>query len=291
MALTSPLRYPGGKAALAPFLAQVIAANDLSGCVYYEPFAGGAGAALRLLGERVVSELHLNDADPRITAFWRAVLREPDRFVEAILSVPLSMAEWRKQQDICTRADARTPFAVGFSVFYLNRCNRSGILFGSAPIGGYAQAGKWRLDARFYRETLAARVRAIALQRDHIHITNEDARTFLVNALPRGRARRRVFAYLDPPYYANGGNRLYRNSYTNRDDHQKLARSMLRRVSLKWIMSYDDAPFIRALYRTCDFSPVALRYSLQHKKRAQELVILPPHVRPPDRTDLGKKMP
>ena len=144
-------------------------------------------------------------------------------------------------------------------------------------------------DARFYRETLAARVRAIALQRDHIHITNEDARRFLATALPRGRARRRVFAYLDPSYYANG-NRLYQNAYTDRD-YQELACSMLRRVSLKWIMSYDDAPFIRALYRTCDFSHVALRYSLQHKKRAQELVILPPQVRPPDRTGLGRKMP
>ena len=146
------------------------------------------------------------------------------------------------------------------------------------------------LDARFYRETLAARVRAIALQRDHIHITNEDARTFLVNALLHDRARRRRFAYLDPPYYANGGNRLYQNAYTDRD-HQELARSMLRQVSLKWIMSYDDAPFIRTLYRTCHVSQIALRYSLQHKKRAQELVILPPHVRPPDRTGLGRKMP
>lgn len=43
----SPLRYPGGKAALAPFLAKTIAMNDLDGCACYEPFACGAGAAAR----------------------------------------------------------------------------------------------------------------------------------------------------------------------------------------------------------------------------------------------------
>ena len=59
----SPLRYPGGKAALAPFLGETIALNGLSGCAYYEPFAGGAGAALQLLRDGVVSEVHINDID------------------------------------------------------------------------------------------------------------------------------------------------------------------------------------------------------------------------------------
>lgn len=279
MRLESPLRYPGGKASLSGFLARIIAANGLAGCAYFEPFAGGAGAALRLLGDGIVSDLHLNDVDPCITAFWRAVLGEPERFAAAILSVPLTIAEWKKQADVYKRADTSMPFALGFAAFYLNRCNRSGILSGAAPIGGYAQAGKWRLDARFYRETLAARVRTIAAHRTHIHMTHGDALRFLSTGLPRGSARRRVFAYLDPPYYANG-NRLYVNFYTDRD-HRSLARYMQRQSSLKWVMSYDDDPCIRALYRTCRIDRFPLQYSLQRKKSAQELVIMPQHVRPP----------
>ena len=254
--------------------------NDLSSCSYFEPFAGGAGAALRLLGDGVVSELHLNDVDPRITAFWQTVLHEPERFADAIMSVPVTLEEWKRQQNVCRHADTSTPFELGFATFYLNRCNRSGILFGSAPIGGYAQAGKWKMDARFYRKSLAARVRAVARKRENIHVTNMDAQEFLVKQLPRGRERKRVFAYLDPPYYLNG-NRLYLNFYKDRD-HRKLSRYLQRQGILYWVMSYDDAPFIRDLYATFTLSHLSLQHSLQQKKQARELLIAPSYVRIPD---------
>ena len=203
MRYDSPLRYPGGKASLAGFLARTIGLNDLYGCTYFEPFAGGAGAALRLLREEVVSEIHINDLDVRIIAFWNAVLGERERFVDTILSVPLSVTEWEKQREIYRRGDANKGFELGFATFYLNRCNRSGVLFRAAPIGGQEQSGKWRIDARFNRAALAERVIAISRRRESIHVTNLDALEFLVHHLPRGRERGRVFAYLDPPYHSN----------------------------------------------------------------------------------------
>ncbi|MDE0432480.1 MAG: hypothetical protein OXH92_00600, partial [Bryobacterales bacterium] len=106
MRYDSPLRYPGGKARFAALLTQIIELNNLSGCSYFEPYAGGAGAALRLLREDVVSEIHLNDVDHRITAFWNVALDEPERFVDAILSVPVGIAEWKRQQRVYLRADA-----------------------------------------------------------------------------------------------------------------------------------------------------------------------------------------
>ena len=280
MRFDSPLRYPGGKASLTAFLGQVIELNDLSGCSYFEPFAGGAGAALRLLREDVVSELHLNDIDCRIITFWNAVLNEPERFVEAIRSVPVSIEEWKRQRCIYLDSEASKPFELGFSVFYLNRCNRSGVLFGSAPIGGYEQTGKWRIDARFYRESLAERVLAIAKKRDQIYVTNMDAIRFLVEHLPRGNERKRVFAYLDPPYWSNG-NRLYMNFYKNQD-HRNLSHYIRRQKTLNWVMSYDNAHFIRDLYKTCGTFHLSLQYSLQRKQKARELLIAPSHVQLPD---------
>ncbi len=47
--LYSPLRYPGGKAPFAPFIAAVMRQNGLIGGHYLEPYAGGAGVALELL--------------------------------------------------------------------------------------------------------------------------------------------------------------------------------------------------------------------------------------------------
>ena len=273
MSFDSPLRYPGGKASLATLLSRTIEINGLSGCSYFEPFAGGAGAALRLLREGVASELYLNDLDPRIFSFWQAVLYESERFADAIMSVPLTTAEWRRQQQTCRLADSTRPFELGFATFYLNRCNRSGIILGAAPIGGYAQSGRWALDARFYRETLAERVLAIGRQQKLIHITNLDALEFLGTRLSSRDTGKPSFAYLDPPYYAKG-KRLYMNFYGD-DDHRELAHSIQERDGLQWVMSYDDSDYIRDLYSTCHISSLSLKYSLHRRRQAQELLIWP----------------
>ena len=189
----SPLRYPGGKAALSGFLAETIKINDLVGCSYYEPFAGGAGAALKLLAVGVVSEVHLNDLDPRIFAFWKAALNETDRFIEAILSVPVSVDEWHRQREICRAASASKPFELGFATFFLNRCNRSGVISGAAPIGGYHQSGNWKIDARFNRTRLADRIRGIADPRRTDSLNRDGCLLFLDEAFAAGRTPRAVF--------------------------------------------------------------------------------------------------
>ena len=281
----SPLRYPGGKAKLAPVLAHIIELNGLSGCAYFEPFAGGAGAALRLLRHGVVSELHLNDLDPRIYHFWHAALNEPEQFVERIHEVPLTIAEWQKQRKICIRSDVSKPFELGFATFYLNRCNRSGVILGAGPIGGQEQSGTWKLDARFHRENLADRITRLADANDSIFITQMDAKEFLVEHLPLGNKRKQVFVYLDPPYYSKGSS-LYMNSYCERD-HGSLANYLRKQRILKWIASYDDSSYIRKHYSFCQISRNSLQYSLQEKRRATELLIAPSYVALPE-SDITK---
>ena len=280
MKFDSPLRYPGGKAALGPFLAETIALNGLANCAYFEPFAGGAGAALWLLRKGIVSEAHINDLDPCVAAFWQAALDEPDRFSDAIISAKLDLDEWKRQRDIYAGRDTNRPFDLGFATFYLNRCNRSGVLAGAGPIGGYEQTGKWKIDARFYRESLAKRVRALGQLSDRIHLSSLDAHRFLIKKLPRGRGRSRVFAYLDPPYWEKGG-RLYLNSYAPKH-HTALARYMQHQNTLKWVMSYDDAAQIRHKYAYANIHRFSLRYTLSESRSAQELLITPSHLQLPD---------
>ena len=276
MRFDSPLRYPGGKAPLAPLLTQIIEFNGLSGCSYLEPFAGGAGAALRLLREGTASEIHLNDLDPHLFAFWHAALYESERFAEAIMCVPLTIAEWRRQQQICSLAEASRSFELGFATFYMNRCNRSGIIQGSAPIGGYAQSGKWTMNARFYRDTLAKRILAIGQRQGQIHISNMDALDFLAARLPCFDRTVPSFVYLDPPYYEKG-NRLYMNAYSD-DNHRDLANFIREQEGIQWIMSYDDSDYIRDLYSNCNTMSLSLKYSLQRRRQARELLIWPSHL-------------
>jgi DNA adenine methylase len=182
-----------------------------NGCIS-NPMPGGAGAALTLLERNVVDEIHINDADPRVFAFWNAVLNETEHLPTDVLKVPLDMDEWRRQRQVCSSPAAHGAFDVGFSAFYMNRCNRSGVLTGAGPIGGLQQTGKWKLDARFSREALAQRIRQVGAKRDRIHLSGKDAIEFLKSSLPSGQARRKVFVYLDPPY-VNNGQRLYLNAY------------------------------------------------------------------------------
>ena len=132
----TPLRYPGGKQRIAPFIAEVLAANDLEAGHYAETFAGGAGIALELLFAGKVSHIHLNDSWYPLHAFWRSVLFKTEEFCSRVSSIQHSVSEWRRQREVQSRCWEFSQFDVGFSTFYLNRCNRSGIVHNGGLIGG-----------------------------------------------------------------------------------------------------------------------------------------------------------
>lgn len=259
--------------------------NNLRGAQYFEPYAGGAGAALSLLERNVVSEIFINDADPRVFSFWRAVLNDSRRFVDKILSIPLSITEWRNQRSICIGETEASSFDRGFAAFYMNRCNRSGVLDGAGPIGGYQQAGAWLLSVRFNREQLAERVMVLARYRSQIQVYGLDAIAFMKKCLPRGIGRNNVFVYLDPPYVVKG-RRLYLNSYEEKD-HSDVAAYMSKQRVLRWVMSYDNSDLIRGIYPKAWTSSLPVRYSLQRKRSEQELIIAPAQMLLPSRSVIG----
>ena len=279
---TSPLRYPGGKATMVGLLRETIEMNGVAGRPYWEPFAGGAGAALGLLRDGVVSRVHLNDYDPCVYAFWRAACDHPKEFRKAIREVDVTPEEWNKQRAVWRDEVHRLErsFELGFATFFLNRCSRSGIIAGSAPIGGNRQKGKWKIGARFNKQGLVERIRWLEKHRDRIVLSNDDALRFLSDNLPRGGPRESMFVYLDPPYYTHG-RRLYFSSY-QRCDHQRLARYVKRQRVLKWIMSYDDCSFVSNLYGEMVRGRKQFQYSLQRRNRKEELLIAPSYVRLPD---------
>ena len=168
----SPLRYPGGKGAIAPFLARLIATQRPRCTQYVEPFAGGAGAALRLLLEEQVDAILLNDIDPGVAAFWRSLLRDTDAFVDLVMTCEVSIEEWQRQRQLYENRSAND-LELGFATFYLNRTNRSGIL-NARPIGGLDQTGQWLIDARFNRKALAKRIQDIGRMRGRIQVSTID---------------------------------------------------------------------------------------------------------------------
>jgi DNA adenine methylase len=228
----SPLRYPGGKARLAPFIADLVRAQPRRPTIYAEPFAGGAGAALKLLVDEVVEGICINDLNPGIAAFWRCVFFDTDAFIRKLQRATISIPAWHRHRRIYLEPDGRSDLELGFATFFLNRCNRSGILT-ARPIGGLDQTGAWKLNARYDAAKLTDRIRYIGEYRDRVQVSQLDARDFIRKT---AEASERVMLYVDPPYIVQGDD-LYldRLSYS---DHQELAR-VLGDSSLQWFMTYD----------------------------------------------------
>ncbi|MGL4388214.1 MAG: DNA adenine methylase [Brevinema sp.] len=158
----SPLRYPGGKSSTFPMVSDIILSNDLQGCHYIEPYAGGSGLALLLLFKGIVSEIHLNDLDRSIWAFWNNVLNHKDAFIETIIATDVTIEEWHRQREIQLKKEIVDSFDLGFSSFFLNRTNRSGIILKAGMIGGYKQNGNYKLDCRFNKNNLISKINKIA---------------------------------------------------------------------------------------------------------------------------------
>ena len=272
----SPLRYPGGKSRLAKYFSHLLRANGLTDCTYVEPFAGGAGAAIDLLRKEYVRTVWLNDVDPAIHALWHSVLNSTEALCDLIRDTPISVEEWLRQRAVLENSDASF-LERGFATLYLNRTNRSGIIRGGL-IGGIRQDGKWRLDARFNREGLIVKIARIASYRDRLTIQRDDALVFLqLTVLP---SRKRMFVYLDPPYYGKGQD-LYHNHYTH-DDHIALAAFVQTHMShVPWVVSYDDHPKIRNAYGDCRQLEYGINYSAADRYRGGEVLFFSPAISHP----------
>jgi DNA adenine methylase len=267
-AIASPLRYPGGKSSMLDLTSAVLRLNGLERSHYAEPYAGGCGLALSLLYEGHVADIHINDIDPSIWAFWYCVLRETDALIALIQKTPVTIKQWFKQREIHSRQDASDWLALGFSAFFLNRTNRSGIIKSAGVIGGMSQKGNYKIDCRFNREELSRRIMRIRKYRDRIHLSNVDGLRFLNRCekhLPSDS-----LLFIDPPYY-NKGSSLYTNFY-GPADHARLAHR-ISGSTRRWLVTYDDAPEIRKLYRSKRQYCFDINYSLSKKRVGTELLI------------------
>lgn len=271
----TPLRYPGGKTQLAPFVIDLLRANQLLGGVYAEPFAGGAGLACRLLLAGHVSEIWLNDIDPNVHAFWDAVLNQTDRLCDLIEATPVNMEEWNRQKGIVERGRAGT-LKLGFATLFLNRTNRSGIINGGV-IGGKDQNGNYKIDCRFNRAALIEKIRRIASYREVIALTRLDALQCISEWAKR--MPKRGLMNIDPPYFDKGQD-LYTNFYTG-SDHTELSVT-IRSLKCHWMLTYDDVDEIERLYKGLPMYRKGLIYYAQIKRRSSELVVLAPSLAAPE---------
>lgn len=280
----SPLRYPGGKSSIVDMVSKIIESNRLIGGHYAEPYAGGAGLALSLLFKAKVHEIHLNDLDKAVWSFWSSILHNTDEFIDKINETEITIDEWKKQREIQLNPDSYSKFELGFSSFFLNRTNRSGVILKAGVIGGLKQQGEYKLGCRFNKVGLIKKIKRIEKYKHRIHVYNQDAIDF-INQMD-STFDEEVFLCIDPPYY-NKGSTLYTNFYEPAD-HADLSKVILS-VKKPWMLTYDNAPEISGLYKKHRQYNFNLNYSAATKRVGTELLVVSKGLRLPRDLNVVKK--
>uniref|UniRef100_UPI0034DEAEE7 DNA adenine methylase n=1 Tax=Candidatus Thiodubiliella endoseptemdiera TaxID=2738886 RepID=UPI0034DEAEE7 len=261
----SPLRYPGGKNKLSKFISKVCIDNDIKGH-YVEPYAGGASVALYLLLEDKVDKITINDFDRSIYAFWHSVLRNTKKLCDLIENTEINIENWQKAKNIQKNKSKENLLDLGFSTFFLNRTNFSGII-NAGVIGGPGQNGKYKIDCRFNKKELIKRIKLIAKHKKQIKLYNLDALK-LIKKIEKESDNNQTIFYFDPPYYLKASS-LYMNYYKN-NQHKEVAEAIKNIRNINWIVSYDNTLEIEKIYNWIS-SKFIKKYSFNHSAyRAKE---------------------
>jgi len=234
----SPFRYPGGKTWLIPRVRQWLRSLPKRPSVLVEPFAGGAIVGLTVAFERLAEKVVLVELDEQVAAVWKTILSDDcEWLVGRMLSFTPTSENVRAE---LANTDPTTP-ALAFRTLVKNRTYHGGILApGSRPMKN-GENGRG-LKSRWYPETLAGRIRAIASIRDRISFTEGDG----IAAIRAYGRRKSAAFFIDPPYTAAGkkaGTRLYTYHAL---DHEKLFLTMSR-VAGDFLTTYDNAEEVAAL--------------------------------------------
>ncbi len=278
----TPLRYPGGKAWLIPYVKRFIEYHKIPAGIVVEPFAGSASITVGLLRSNLMRTGIICEKDPLIVAFWESVLKHNEELCQSVSNLNVNMETWwnfKKYLDpSSTHKFSSVDLATAF-IFY-NRTNYSGIIK-AGPIGGKSQLSKYNISCRFNKSRVIQRIRQIGLLRDRLIVVPGDG-IKLIKKYSDIEGSEDLFFYIDPPYY-RAGKVLYRDYFSN-SDHNELANAV-RSLKSPWLISYDESDFIRGLYLGAQSDLVYTDYQAGHLRRGvREMLFSNRKIPPPEET-------
>lgn len=287
MPIKNPLRYPGAKSKLIPYIQKLLEIQNLIGCTFYEAYAGSAAVSFGLLENSIISKAVINEIDPLIYNFWYSVMNHPDELVELIEDANITIDTW-KEMSRYRNSDYlanKTSVQIGFAGLFLNRTNFSGILKAN-PLGGMDQTSQYKIDCRFNKNNIIKSIIKLSSFANCIELYNLDAISFL-QTCTKYRRNKNTFVYIDPPYYDKGPS-LYRFYYKD-EQHQELA-NFIKKKAYPWLISYDDSFKIKKMYDKSKQQPIYLDYSVNTKRTAKELLISNLEIPPMELPNIQEKI-
>lgn len=299
--LLSPLRFPGSKRRLVGYIKDTLAINKIEPSLYIEPFIGGGSVALQLLNDSLIEKAIIMDVDPWIASFWQTVFFDTNWLIDLIQNIDVNLENWYKFK----KANPKKTRDQAMTCFYLNRTSFSGILESRVgPIGGKNQRSNYKIDCRFSKDNLISRIQKAAELKEKVYGVwncswDEGMQKIRTEQKEGKLTKTNLFYYLDPPFFEEA-DALYRY-YFLEQDHINL-RNFLLNLQDKWLLSYDSAEQVQALYGDAlkkgmngtqhhDFELLYTVAQVSKRKKGKEVIIsnLEHLPIPPTVNERGKK--
>jgi DNA adenine methylase len=227
-------------------------------------------AGLTTAAEGLCHHVVLGEIDEDVAAVWHLIFHAPrsdvDWLCRQIRGFEVNLATVKEVLDT-PPSSLRTR---AFRTIVKNRMQRGGIMAPGAGLVKEGEAGKG-LRSRWYPDTLAKRIEALFLLRNKISFEEKDAFDMIGAFAQDAKAR----FFVDPPYTAGGkraGSRLYSH---NDVDHEALF-GLLASVRGAVMLTYDDAPEVRAMAERHGFHVKAIPMKNTHHEVIRELLIFKP---------------
>ena len=238
----SPLKYPGGKIKLLPIIVNYLRQQGIKKVGI--PFMGGAALDINLamLGYDVYS---FDNLEP-LVAFFRQLQTNKNNLIKAIGEQPEPEEAWTEWRAIVKGDKAVAPIQMATAYYSLN-------------------AASW------YGAGLAIVKKEIRANRHNpkqhcVHLAKYDLRNMNISLMEWEHSKLALddaFVYLDPPYYEVGMS--FYNQDTTGFKHGELAAWLKSRDN--WLLSYDDVPAVRELYKDYQIREVYYTSSMKNNKK------------------------
>lgn len=248
--MVGPLSYIGGKNRLASTIISKIPEH----VTYIEPFAGGA----QVLFHKTPSNVEvLNDLDFDIVNFFRVCQWHYEELIRYLRYCLVA----RKSHDLLsnTRPETLTDIQRAGRFYYLQKNS----------FGGLVRNRHYHYGVTSMPNYNPKRIPEI-IEAAHKRLQNVQVECLPYEQVLEKYDRETTFFYIDPPYYDR---RLYNFNLGN--EEFELLATRLKSLKGKFLLSLNDQPEVRALFRYFQMETVQLAYTAKRDTtvRHPELLI------------------
>ncbi|MBN1499760.1 MAG: DNA adenine methylase [Spirochaetes bacterium] len=250
--MKSPLAYIGGKSKLAKEIVKMIPEHK----TYCEVCFGGG--CVFFTKDQSKFEI-INDLDNDLIAFYRVVQNHLEEFLKQFKWL-LTSREWFYDWKSQLESKGLTDIQRAARYYYLQR-----LCFGGKVKG--------RTFGTAVNRT--PRINLLRLEEDlsevHLRLINTVIENLSWEKFVEKYDSPDTFFYLDPPYYEKP---VYKHNFNNLSDFEEM-NSILKGIQGKFILSINDHPHIREVFKDFKMKQVSLKYTVgkDHSCDARELMI------------------